>query len=132
MRDTIGVIHKDKGGDYGISFPDFPGCISAGSTLDETQEMGKAALAFHVRGMIEDGDPIPGPSTLETVMANADYRDGVAVLVPLREFAHTVRINVTMTEETLRQIDRYAKAHGLTRSGFLQVAARRAMGEEAA
>lgn len=132
MRHYIGIIHKDDGSDYGISFPDFPGCISAGATLDEAREMGEEALQFHVRGMIEDGDPIPEPSSLEEVMAQADYRDGVAVLVPLRELARTVRINVTMAEETLREIDRYAEARGLTRSGFLQVAAKKAMSEEAA
>jgi predicted RNase H-like HicB family nuclease len=131
MRHYIGIIHKDDGSDYGISFPDFPGCISVGATLDEAREMGEEALQFHVRGMIEDSDPIPEPSTLEEVMAQADCREGVAVLVPLSELARTVRINVTMVEETLREIDRYAEARGLTRSGFLQVAAKKAMSEEA-
>ena len=131
MRHYIGVIHKDAKSDYGISFPDFPGCVSADATLDGVRETGEAALALHVRGMIEDGDPIPEPSSLETVMAQADFRDGVAVLVPLRELGKSVRINVTMSEETLRAIDSYAEAHGLTRSGFLQVAARKAIDEAA-
>ena len=39
MRHTIGVIHKDEKSDYGISFPDFPGCVSAGATLDEVREL---------------------------------------------------------------------------------------------
>jgi predicted RNase H-like HicB family nuclease len=131
MRHTIGVIHKDEKSDYGISFPDFPGCVSAGATLDEVREMGEAALALHVRGMIEDGDPIPEPTSLEDIMTDPDFRDGVAVLVPLRETGKSVRINVTMSEETLREIDGFAEAHGLTRSGFLQVAARKAMGKAA-
>jgi predicted RNase H-like HicB family nuclease len=132
MRHYIGVIHKDEKSDYGISFPDFPGCVSAGKTLDETRAMGEAALAFHVRGMLEDGDLLPEPTSLEEVMEDTDFRDGVAVLVPLNELSRTVRVNVTMSEETLREIDTFAEAHGLTRSGFLQVAARKAMNEEAA
>src|SRR5262245_7040020 len=104
MRSYIGVIHKDGTSDYGISFPDFPGCISAGRTLDEARARGEEALAFHVRGMIEDGETIPQPTSLEKVMSDADFRDGVAVLVPLDEPARTVRINVTMPKETLRAI----------------------------
>jgi len=132
MRHYIGIIHKDKKSDFGISFPDFPGCISAGKTLDDARASGEDALAFHVRGMIEDGLPIPSPSNLEKTMRKPDFRDGVAVLVPLRELAKAVRVNVTMTEETLREIDAYAEQHGLTRSGFLQVAAKKALKEEAA
>ncbi len=132
MRHYIGIIHKDRGSDYGISFPDFPGCVSAGATLDEARAMGEEALALHVRGMVEDGSAIPEPTDLETVMADPDFRDGAAVLVPLNDASRTVRVNVTMGEDTLREIDRYAKAHGLTRSGFLQVAARKAIGDEAA
>ncbi len=94
--------------------------------------MGEEALALHVRGMIADDTTIPEPSDLETVMADPDYRDGAAVLVPLNEASQTVRVNVTMPEDTLREIDRFAAAHGLTRSGFLQVAARKAINDEAA
>ncbi len=132
MQQYIGIIHKDKKSDYGISFPDFPGCISAGKTLDEARSNGEEALAFHVRGLIEDGSPIPAPSNLEKTMRNPDFRDGVAVLVPLRELDKAIRINITMTEQTLRDIDGYAKRHGLTRSGFLQLAAKKALSEDAA
>lgn len=132
MRNYIGIIHKDRKSDFGISFPDFPGCISAGKTLDEARANGEDALAFHVRGMVEDGESIPAPTTLDKAMKSPDFRDGVAVLVPLRELSKSVRVNVTINEETLREIDVYAEQHGLTRSGFLQVAAKKAMKEEAA
>jgi predicted RNase H-like HicB family nuclease len=69
MRNYIGLIHKDAKSDYGVSFPDFPGAITAGSTLDEAREMAEEALAFHVEGLIEDGETLPQPSSLETVMA---------------------------------------------------------------
>jgi metal-responsive CopG/Arc/MetJ family transcriptional regulator len=41
--------------------------------------------------------------------------------------ARTVRVNITLSEATLAEIDRYAEAHGFTRSGFLAQAAKRAM-----
>jgi predicted RNase H-like HicB family nuclease len=61
----IAYLHKDKKSDCGVSFPDFPGCITAGSSLEEARRMAAEALAFHVAGMREDGDAIPEPSTLD-------------------------------------------------------------------
>jgi predicted RNase H-like HicB family nuclease len=127
----IALIHKQADSDYGVSFPDFPGCISAGATLDEARGMAEEALTFHIEGMVDDGLPLPEPSTLEAVMAEAENRDGVAILVHATSPAtRAVRVNITLPEDTLRRIDAYAKAHGSTRSGFLANAARRAMERE--
>jgi predicted RNase H-like HicB family nuclease len=77
----IALIHKDPGSEYGVSFPDFPGCVTAGADLDEARDMAEEALAFHIEGMAEDDAPLPEPSSLEAVMANGDNRDGLAILV---------------------------------------------------
>jgi predicted RNase H-like HicB family nuclease len=81
MPAYIGLIHKDASSDYGVSFPDLPGCITAGGTLDEARAMATEALAFHLEGLVEDGELIPEPSSLEIVMAEAINRDAVAILV---------------------------------------------------
>src|SRR5581483_10996544 len=109
MAQYIALIHKDEGSDYGVSFPDFPGCVSAGATLDEARAAAAEALAFHVEGMQEDGVPVPEPSSLEQVMADATNRDGVAVLVPLREPVKTVRVNITLSSDDLTKIDAFAE-----------------------
>lgn len=127
MRQFIALIHKDADSDYGVSFPDFPGCISAGSNLDEARDMAREALALHVEGMIEDGSPIPEASSLEDVMADAVNRDAVAVLVPLAEDVRSVRANITVPEPVLREIDAFAEANGFSRSALLVVAAKRMM-----
>jgi len=44
---------------YCVSFPDLPGCITEGDTLEEALHMAKEALELHLYGMEEDGDPIP-------------------------------------------------------------------------
>ncbi|MCQ1571367.1 type II toxin-antitoxin system HicB family antitoxin [Neorhizobium galegae] len=124
MSNYIGLIHKNAESDYGVSFPDFPGVVTAGATLDEARHMAEEALAFHVEGMVEDGDAIPEPSSLESVMADPDNRDGVAILVTLKsQTAKAVRINITLPEDVLERIDRFAADHGLSRSGFLARAA---------
>jgi predicted RNase H-like HicB family nuclease len=128
MRNYIGLIHKDAGSDFGVSFPDFPGVITAGTTLDDARAMAEEALAFHVEGLMEDGEIIPEPMTLEEIMSDPDNRSGVAILVSLKtEQAKAVRVNVTLPADVLEQIDRYAEAHGFTRSGFLTQAAKKLM-----
>jgi len=85
VRYYIGIIHKDEDSDLGISFPDFQGCISAGSDLAELSEMGKEALSMHISLLEEDGLPIPGPSSIDVVMEDPDNRTGISVLVPAAE-----------------------------------------------
>jgi predicted RNase H-like HicB family nuclease len=63
MAHYIALIHKDADSDYGVSFPDFPGCITAGATLDEARAMAAEALAMHIEGLGEDGEAIPEPSS---------------------------------------------------------------------
>ncbi len=125
MRQYIALIHKDADSDFGVSFPDFPGLATAGLDLDDARRMAEEALALHIHGMEEDGDVIPEPSSLEAVMSDRENRDGVAILVrPPAKTVKAVRVNVTLPEDALEQIDRFAEEHGLTRSSFLLRAAK--------
>ncbi len=128
MRRYIALIHKEPKSDFGVSFPDFPGCVTAGGTLQDAVDMAAEALALHIDGMADDGAVIPEPSTIETVMAEPENRDGVAVLVAAPEDrAKTVRVNITLSEDALRAIDAHAEREGFTRSGFIVHAAKAAM-----
>ena len=128
MRQYIALIHKEADSDFGVSFPDLPGCVTAGRTLDEARDMAAEALALHLEGLAEDGGSVPEPSSLESVMSEPENRSGVAILVaaptaPVR----AVRINVTLPEDVLARLDAFAEANGYSRSGFLAYAARKAM-----
>jgi predicted RNase H-like HicB family nuclease len=121
MANYIAIVHKDSETDFGVSFPDFPGCVTAGQTVDEAKDMAQEALALHVKGLIEDGEQLPTPSKLEDIIENTDYADAVAYLVvsvpdpkPRR-----IRVNITVPEMTLKQIDAAAKKRGMSRSSFL-------------
>lgn len=128
MSQYIGLIHKEDDSDYGVSFPDFPGVVTAGTDLDDARAMAEEALAFHVEGLVADGEAVPEPSSLEAVMSAPENRDGVAILVVVKsEARRAVRVNVTLPEDVLQQIDIYAEQHGFTRSGFLASAARKAI-----
>jgi predicted RNase H-like HicB family nuclease len=130
MLHYVALIHKDADSDYGVSFPDFPGLATAGRTLDEARAMAEEALIFHIEGLIEDGEMIPEPSAIDIVMDDPAARDGVVTLISMKPMAkRAVRVNVTLPEDILAEIDRYAERRGLTRSGFLARAAKRAMEE---
>ena len=124
----IALIHKEDDSDFGVSFPDFPGCISAGGTLEEARAMAEEALALHIEGMIEDGLELPAASSLDAIMAEPENRGGVAILVPAPAgSARAVRVNITLPEDLLSAIDRHAAHAGLSRSGFLASAAKQAL-----
>jgi predicted RNase H-like HicB family nuclease len=128
MASYVAIIHKQEETDFGALFPDFPGCVSAGTTLDEVSAMAKEALHLHVKGMREDGERIPCPSTLEQAMRHELAKDAVACLVvDLPEEHKTIRVNITLPENELKEIDAYARRAGLTRSNLLAMGAKMMM-----
>ena len=56
------VIEKDET-DYGAYIPDLPGCIAAGESEEEVRTLIEEAIAFHIEGLIEEGESVPQPSS---------------------------------------------------------------------
>lgn len=129
MATYIALIRKEKNSIFGVEFPDFPGCISAGDTLDEAASSAKEALELHVEGMLEDGDSIPEPSGIEAVRDMPGSTGAVPVLLDVKVTRKNRRINITIDEGLLQKVDAVAAARGTTRSGFLAEAARQAIRE---
>jgi predicted RNase H-like HicB family nuclease len=129
MTSYIAIVHKDPDSDFGVSFPDFPGCITAGSTMDEAMAMAQEALAVHADFMRKEGQELPSPMTMEAAIKEA-LPEGLfaTMVVPLDEEAPKfTRINITIPARDLAKIDRYAASQGMSRSAFLASAARQAM-----
>ena len=76
----LALIHKEPDSDFGVSFPDFPGCVTASPTLWEAKPLAAEALCGHIAAMRAAGLPIPEPSTLGTIMQHEDYADSLALL----------------------------------------------------
>lgn len=85
MPEYIALVRKDPDSDYGVEFPDFPACVTAGKDLEEARALAEEALRFHIEGMIEDGEPLPRPSRFEEIMADPANRGSVALLVDISE-----------------------------------------------
>lgn len=61
-RFTIRPLTAEEGGGYLIEFPDLPGCMSDGETIEEAIANGRDAKAAWIAAMREAGRPVPPPS----------------------------------------------------------------------
>jgi predicted RNase H-like HicB family nuclease len=115
MLNYIAVIHKDQASDYGVSFPDFPGCITAGTTIDQAKDMSIEALTGHIQTMTEFGEKIPMPSSLEDIRTNSTYSDSIGFLIITVSDRNpkSTQINMTVTEDRLCQIDQQVNKHNV-------------------
>lgn len=57
------IVIEKAAGNYSAYSPDLPGCIAVGDTIEETKQNMEAAIQFHIRGMLEDHEPIPAPQS---------------------------------------------------------------------
>ena len=48
---------------YGAYVPDLPGCVAAAETFPEVERLIREALAFHIEGLREDGEPVAPPTS---------------------------------------------------------------------
>jgi predicted RNase H-like HicB family nuclease len=65
VRHYPAIIEDDPVTGYSVFFPDLPGCMSGGTTLQEAALNAEQVLAGHVALMLEHGDEVPPPSRLD-------------------------------------------------------------------
>ena len=129
MEYYVALVHKEKGSSYGISFPDFPGCVTAADSYAAAVEQAAEALAFHVEGMQQDGTDIPAPRSLESIRKAADdwvdFKNAIVAMVPLMPPpSEPQAISASLDKSLLSAIDRYAGAASMTRSAVLSEGAK--------
>ena len=57
------IVIEKAPNNYGAYAHDVDGCVATGHSVEEVTRLMQEALAFHFKGMREDGDPIPEPAT---------------------------------------------------------------------
>jgi predicted RNase H-like HicB family nuclease len=62
MRRYAVVIERGEN-NFSAYVPDLPGCVTTGKTFEEIERNIREAIELHLEGMVEDGDPIPEPTT---------------------------------------------------------------------
>jgi predicted RNase H-like HicB family nuclease len=91
MAGYIALVHKDAGTSYGVSFPDVPGCISAGDTFEDAVANAGEALAGHFAAMRADGEMVPAPRSFDELkrdpVFNEDTVGAIVTIVSPRAMA---------------------------------------------
>ncbi|KYH32691.1 type II toxin-antitoxin system HicB family antitoxin [Neomoorella mulderi] len=93
------VFDPCEEGGYCVTFPDLPGCITEGDTLEEAYEMAKEALSLHLWGLEDDGDPIPKPtSPADIKVPEGGFVSLIEVwMVPIRDKMANKAVNKMLT-----------------------------------
>lgn len=135
MRYPIAIELGDAKHAYGVVVPDLPGCYSAGDTMDEAIANAQEAILLHLEDAADAGDAPPAPSPLETLRRRKEWRGwtwGVVDVDIAKLSNKATRVNITLPDRLLDTIDRHAREHGETRSGFFARAAIEALSRDAA
>lgn len=124
------VLIDGKAGAYGVVFPDIPGCVAMGKTIDEALANAVDVLRDWFELSNEYGDTVPRPRPLEKLRRDPDVVAALAegatlASVPLiRETGKPVKANLSIDSGVLAAIDAAAARHKLTRSGMVELMAK--------
>src|SRR6516162_1444782 len=119
---VVALIHEGNG-EFAAVFPDFPGLIAVGSSLEGAIAKAGRLLGAEIDAMIEDGLELPPVRSLSSLTNDPHFRDesvgAMVALVPCTVSAGVVRISVALERALLGEVDRAARDAGETRSKFL-------------
>lgn len=121
------AIIDEADGQLGAHFPDAPGCVAMGETVDELIDNATDALSEWAADVLADGGKLPRPRSYAELLKSGEYglEGGRVAHVPLLlETGKLARANISLDAGLLSDIDEAAARRGVTRSAFLASAAR--------
>jgi len=107
---------------FTVVFPDVPGCLTFGATMNEAFDNAREVLESHLAAMADEAMPLPSATPMEEAQPDEDDAISVVarILVPALLPGKTVRTNITVDESLLQAIDAVVP----NRSAFFAEAAR--------
>jgi predicted RNase H-like HicB family nuclease len=133
MSRYVALVDGEAGA-YGVSFPDLPGCVAMGGTVDEALAQAAEALRDWIH-VTEEATGVPPPRALEEIRSDPAVaealRDGASLaVVPLvRDTGRPAKANLSIDAGILAAIDEEAARRKLTRSALVELMARRMLSE---
>lgn len=126
------VFDPNENGGLTVTFPDLPGCVTEGGDLDEAMLMAAEAMALHLYGMEDDGDPIPTASKASDDLIPDDADPGAFVTLiqartePIRDELQNKAVKKTLTIP--QWLNDEAEEAGVNFSQLLQFAIKEKLG----
>ncbi len=124
-------------GAYGIVFPDLPGCVAMGATVDKAMVLAAEALGDWISTVEAGGNSVPAARTAEDFRADPEVaealREGSTLtsIMVVRSTGKPVRANLSLDKGIVTAIDAAAERHGVTRSAMVEIIARQQLPEMA-
>ncbi len=134
MTSYVAVI-DGKSGAYGAWFPDLPGCVAMGRSIDALIRNASEAMRDWAEVILEKGGQVPEPRLLETLRQAPEVAEAISEgallrnVTPILATGKPKKANLSIDEGVLAVIDAEAARRGLTRSAFVELLARRALAE---
>ena len=104
----IALVHKDKDTSYSVSFPDIPGCISAGDTFEEAIDNASVALAGHLAIMKADDEAVPSARSIEELKNDMEFGEEadavIAFVVPPNDQTTVLRFDSSSRSSLMREV----------------------------
>src|SRR3569833_703274 len=119
---TCFVAFVDGTGPFGLIFPDAPGCVAMGKSVEDVIRQGAEVLAEWIGDVLTDGRRPPKPRTVEQLRKDPDVVDDLAngsffVSIPLvMDIGRSARANISIDAGLLSAIDEAANRSGKTRT----------------
>jgi predicted RNase H-like HicB family nuclease len=122
-------------GAYGVVFPDLPGCVAMGATIDEAMILASEALGDWISTVEAGGNAVPAARTAEDLRADPEIAEALrenatltSVLV-VRSTGKPVRANLSLDKGVVTAIDAAAERRGVTRSAMVEIIVRQQLPE---
>lgn len=116
MAYAVALIHEEQNSSFGVTFPDFPGCVSAATNLNDAIARAAVALAAHVKSLGEKSQTLPALRTIDDIRRTLEINEAIIAAVPVDMPGRSVPVQISLNEHLLAALDRAAKAGGVTRS----------------
>ncbi|MBV6631519.1 MAG: type II toxin-antitoxin system HicB family antitoxin [Alphaproteobacteria bacterium] len=119
-----GVLSKDPDSEYSMYFPDLPGCVTAGRTIEEALFSAREALALHLQGLMELRRRPPRPTNLYDLARDPQHGEGLAVMIepwPADDDNEPETIELKLSARTIQALDNAGAVRHKTRAQIVEL-----------
>ena len=108
MLYPIAIARGDDTTAHSIFVPDVKGCFSAADDYQDAIDYAIEAIELHLEGLVEDGEEVPLPSSINNHIDSPEYEGMTWALVPVdvnRYLGKSEKINITLPSRLIHMID---------------------------
>lgn len=122
------IFEPEAVGGYSVSFPDLPGCITEGDTMEEALDMAKDAMGIYLSVLESDGKAFPAAADPAALRPDGK---GFVTLVDMDMLAYKQKHDRRAVKKTLsipQWLNTMAEREGVNFSNILQRALKERLG----